>query len=63
VIAAAYIPVATVGAALSFVYDVGAEPGGDPADDLAFRGTGLAAPLFCPSFWSPPLCWRGREAG
>jgi hypothetical protein len=33
---------------LSFVYDVGAEPGGDPADDLAFRGTGLAAPLFLP---------------
>jgi hypothetical protein len=33
---------------LSFVYDVGAEPGGDPADDLPFRGTGLAAPLFLP---------------
>jgi hypothetical protein len=30
------------------VYDVGAEPGSDPADDLAFRGTALAAPLFLP---------------
>ena len=30
------------------VYDVGAEPGSDPDDDLAFRGTALAAPLFLP---------------
>jgi hypothetical protein len=47
-IAAAYILVAIAGAALSLVYDVGAEPGGDPADDLAYRGTGLAPPLFLP---------------
>jgi hypothetical protein len=47
-IAAAYVLVATAGATLSLVYDVGAEPGGDPVDDLAFRGTGLAPPMFLP---------------
>jgi hypothetical protein len=47
-IAAAYVLVATAGAVLSLVYDVGAEPGGDAGEDLAFRGTGLAPPMFVP---------------
>lgn len=49
VIAGLYTALAIAGVALSFVYDVGAEPGGDPASDLAFRGTALAAPLFLPA--------------
>jgi hypothetical protein len=48
VIAGVYVVLAIIGAVLSLAYDVGAEPGGDPADDLAFRGTALATPLFLP---------------
>lgn len=48
-LAIAYLPVVTVGAALSFAYGVGAHPGGDPAKDLLFRGTALAPPLFLPA--------------
>jgi tetrahydromethanopterin S-methyltransferase subunit D len=48
-LAIAYLPVATVGAALSLAYGVGAHPGGDPAQDLLLRGTALAPPLFLPA--------------
>ncbi|MBD0323494.1 MAG: hypothetical protein ICV72_08925 [Aldersonia sp.] len=48
-LAIAYLPVAAVGAALSFAYRVGAHPGGNPAKDLLFRGTALAPPLFLPA--------------
>ena len=48
-LAAAYVPLAAGGAALSFRYRVGALPGGDPAKDLVLRGTGLAPPLFLPA--------------
>ena len=41
-------PLAAGGAWLSLRFGVGALPGGDPARDLAFRGTGLAPPLFLP---------------
>jgi hypothetical protein len=47
-VALAYVPLAAVGAWLSLRYGVGALPGGDPARDLALRGTGLAPPLFLP---------------
>ena len=47
-LAALYAPLAAGGAWLSLRYGVGALPGGDPARDLAFRGTGLAPPLFLP---------------
>jgi hypothetical protein len=47
-VALAYVPLAAGGAWLSLRYGVGALPGGDPARDLAFRGTGLAPPLFLP---------------
>jgi hypothetical protein len=47
-LAVLYVPLATGGAWLSLRYGVGALPGGDPARDLAFRGTGLAPPLFLP---------------
>jgi hypothetical protein len=47
-LATAYAPVATGGAWLSLRYRVGALPGGDPARDLALRGTALAPPLFLP---------------
>jgi hypothetical protein len=43
-----YAPLAAGGAWLSLRHGVGALPGGDPARDLAFRGTGLAPPLFLP---------------
>jgi hypothetical protein len=49
VIAGVYTGLALAGVALSFVDEVGAEPGGDPASDLALRGTALAAPLFLPA--------------
>jgi hypothetical protein len=47
-LALAYVPLAAGGAWLSLRYGVGALPGGDPARDLALRGTGLAPPLFLP---------------
>ena len=47
-LALGYAPLAAAGAWLSFRYDVGALPGGDPARDLVLRGTGLAPPLFLP---------------
>jgi hypothetical protein len=47
-LAAMYAPLAAGGAWLSLRHGVGALPGGDPARDLAFRGTGLAPPLFLP---------------
>ena len=45
----AYLPIAAGGAVLSFVYDVGAHPGGDPAKDIFLRGTPLVPPLFLPA--------------
>jgi len=45
----AYLPIAAGGAVLSFVYDVGAHPGGDPAEDIFLRGTPLVPPLFLPA--------------
>lgn len=45
----AYLPIAAGGAVLSFVYDVGAHPGGDPAEDIFLRGTPLVPPLFLPT--------------
>lgn len=48
-LAAGYVPLAGGGAWLSFRYGVGALPGGDPAQDLVLRGTGLAPPLFLPA--------------
>jgi hypothetical protein len=47
-IALAYLPIVVLGAVLSFVYQVGAEPGGSPERDLVLRGTALAPPLFLP---------------
>jgi hypothetical protein len=47
-LAVLYAPLAAGGAWLSLRSGVGALPGGDPASDLAFRGTGLAPPLFLP---------------
>lgn len=47
-IALAYLPIVVLGAVLSFVFQVGAEPDGSPAADLPFRGTALAPPLFLP---------------
>lgn len=47
-LAGLYAPLAAGGAWLSLRQGVGASPGGDPARDLAFRGTGLAPPLFLP---------------
>jgi hypothetical protein len=47
-LALVYVPFVAGGAWLSLRYGVGAVPGGDPARDLAFRGTGLAPPLFLP---------------
>lgn len=48
IVTLAYLPVVAVGIVLSFVYGVGARPGGDPARDVVFRGTALAPPLFLP---------------
>ena len=48
-LATGYVPLAAGGAWLSFRYNVGALPGGDPARDLVLRGTGLAPPLFLPA--------------
>lgn len=48
-LAGAYLPVVATGAVLSFVYGVGARPGGDPRADIVFRGTALAPPLFLPA--------------
>lgn len=47
-ITAVYLVLALVGGVLSVVYDVAAEPGGEPADDLPVRGTAFAPPLFLP---------------
>ena len=47
-IAVVYLPIVVLGAVLSFVFQVGAEPGGSPAADLPLRGTALAPPLFLP---------------
>lgn len=47
-LAMVYAPLAAGGAWLSLRYGVGALPGGEPAKDLALRGTGLAPPLFLP---------------
>ena len=44
-----YAPLAAGGAWLSLRYGVAAHAGGDPARDLALRGTGLAPPLFLPA--------------
>jgi hypothetical protein len=43
----AYAPVPALGALLSIAWDVGASPTGG-AEDLLFRGTALAPPLFLP---------------
>lgn len=48
-LAAAYVPVVGAGIWLSLHNGVGARPGGDPARDLAFKGTALAPPLFLPA--------------
>lgn len=61
-IAGAYMGVAIAGIALSFIYEVGAEPGSDPASDLALRGTALAAPLFLPAILIPAAA-RARARG
>ncbi|HEX2258199.1 MAG TPA: hypothetical protein VHJ40_00445 [Actinomycetota bacterium] len=47
-IAVVYLPIVVLGAVLSFVFQVGAEPAGSPAADLPLRGTALAPPLFLP---------------
>jgi hypothetical protein len=47
-LALGYAPLVAGGAWLSVRYRVGAHAGGDPARDLALRGTGLAPPLFLP---------------
>jgi hypothetical protein len=64
-LALAYAPLATGGAWLSLRYGVGALPGGDPARDLAFRGTGLAPPLFLPValVGAAALAQRGDRVG
>jgi hypothetical protein len=43
----AYAPVPAIGALLSIAWHVGASPTGGP-DDVLFRGTALAPPLFLP---------------
>jgi hypothetical protein len=48
-LAAWYMPVLGAGVWLSLRYGVGAHPNGNPVRDLAFRGTGLAPPLFLPT--------------
>jgi hypothetical protein len=44
-----YAPLAAGGAWLSLRCGVAAHARGDPARDLALRGTGLASPLFLPA--------------
>ncbi|HUG86586.1 MAG TPA: hypothetical protein VMM13_18605 [Euzebya sp.] len=60
-VAAAYAPVLGVGVVLSLRNGVGAHPGGDPARDLAFRGTGLAPPLFLPAALLGAAVLSGRR--
>ena len=43
-----YIPVAVAGAVATFADDVGAHPGSSARDDIVFRGSPLAPPLFMP---------------
>lgn len=62
-LAALYAPLAAGGAWLSLRYGVGALPGGDPARDLAFRGTGLAPPLFLPVALLGAAALSRRSAG
>jgi hypothetical protein len=64
-----YAPLAAGGAWLSLRYGVAAHAGGDPARDLALRGTGLARRCFCRPYCLPRLCspdvaiaWVGRVA-
>jgi hypothetical protein len=47
-LAAVYLPVFCAGAWLSLRHGVGVRPGGDPAQDLPFRGTAFAPPLYLP---------------
>ena len=44
----AYLPVPTLGAILSFAWNVGASPEGGPGD-MFLRGTALTPPLFLPA--------------
>ena len=48
-LAVLYAPVLGAGVWLSLRLGVGAHPGGDPVRALAFKGTGLAPPLFLPA--------------
>ena len=47
-LAVVYLPVFCAGVWLSLRHGVGARPGGDPAQDLPFRGTAFAPPLYLP---------------
>lgn len=47
-LAAAYVPVFCAGAWLSLRHGVGVRPGGRPTQDLPFRGTAFAPPLYLP---------------
>ncbi len=59
-LAALYAPVVVSSVWLTLRYGVGARPGGDPTRDLAWKGTGLAPPLFLPValFGAAALCQR-----
>ena len=56
----AYLPVPVIGAALSVAWNVGATPGGRPAD-MVLRGTALTPPLFLPAVLVAASAAAGRE--